>query len=318
VSVDESSEVWQDKAIEAYEAAIAKTAGLASRIDLRLSIVRVHFFHGNLKAVAAAIATAKALIDQGGDWDRRNRCKVYQGLHAIAVRDFKLGATLFLDTLSTFTALELIDYTDFVALCVIAGTFACDRKDLKKKVRFSVGGYIVKTHFPRVDPRIARSHRINAGAAAPQRLHRLPLQLQLLALLHRIRCVRTLFPRPTLTKVAAEVEEHHLQTSNLLAIHTRFYVREMRIKAYAQFLESYRSVTLSSLGHAFGVSEDFVDGDLARFIASGRLAYAIDKVNGVVETTSRSVDPRNLKYEQVIQRSDALLNNIQRLSRVVG
>jgi 26S proteasome regulatory subunit N7 len=124
----------QDKAIKAYEEAISKTAGLSSRIDLRLSLIRVLFFHSDLKAVSPAIATAKTLIDEGGDWDRRNRLKVYQGLHALAVRDFKLGATLFLDTLSTFTATELIDYNDFVALTIIAGTFACDRKDLKKKV----------------------------------------------------------------------------------------------------------------------------------------------------------------------------------------
>lgn len=39
----------------------------------------------------------------------------------------------------------------------------------------------------------------------------------------------------------------------------------MRIKAYAQFLESYRSVTLSSLGHAFGVSEDWVDTQVFPF-----------------------------------------------------
>lgn len=38
----------------------------------------------------------------------------------------------------------------------------------------------------------------------------------------------------------------------------------MRILAYAQLLESYRSLTLESLGQAFGVSEEFVD----RFVIS--------------------------------------------------
>lgn len=84
--------------------------------------------------MSTAIQQAKTLIDQGGDWDRRNRLKVYQGLWCLCVRDFKQGAQLYLDTLSTFTSTELIDYTDFVALCVIAGTLACERKDIKKKV----------------------------------------------------------------------------------------------------------------------------------------------------------------------------------------
>jgi hypothetical protein len=55
------------------------------------------------------------------------------------------------------------------------------------------------------------------------------------------------------------VEEHHLIPSRLLSVHARYYVREMRIKAYAQLLESYRSVTMKNLSDAFGVSEEFMD-----------------------------------------------------------
>ena len=33
----------------------------------------------------------------------------------------------------------------------------------------------------------------------------------------------------------------------------------MRIQAYSQLLESYRSLTLESLGGAFGVSVEFID-----------------------------------------------------------
>lgn len=42
-------------------------------------------------------------------------------------------------------------------------------------------------------------------------------------------------------------------------MHSRYYTREMRIKAYAQLLESYRSVTMANLCSAFGVSEEFID-----------------------------------------------------------
>lgn len=76
------------------------------------------------------------LVDEGGDWDRRNRLKAYQGLHFLSIRNFKAGGELLLDTLSTFTATELIDYEDFVVLCVLAGVMTLERKDLKKKVSF--------------------------------------------------------------------------------------------------------------------------------------------------------------------------------------
>lgn len=33
----------------------------------------------------------------------------------------------------------------------------------------------------------------------------------------------------------------------------------MRIVAYSQFLESYKTVTIKSMAEAFGVSPDFID-----------------------------------------------------------
>lgn len=74
------------------------------------------------------------LVDEGGDWDRRNRLKVYRGLHLISIRQFKQSGELLLDALSTFTATELVSYNDFVALTVIANGLTLNRVDLKKKV----------------------------------------------------------------------------------------------------------------------------------------------------------------------------------------
>jgi 26S proteasome regulatory subunit N7 len=58
--------------------------------------------------------------DEGGDWDRRNRLKVYTGLHFLSIRQFKRAGELLLDALSTFTATELLSYNEFVGLMVIA------------------------------------------------------------------------------------------------------------------------------------------------------------------------------------------------------
>jgi 26S proteasome regulatory subunit N7 len=38
----------------------------------------------------------------------------------------------------------------------------------------------------------------------------------------------------------------------------------MKIKAYAQLLESYRSLTLEYMAEAFGVTEDYMDYELSR------------------------------------------------------
>lgn len=56
--------------------------------------------------------------------------------------------------------------------------------------------------------------------------------------------------------------------------------------------------------------------ELSRFIAAGRLNCSIDKVNGIVETNRP--DSKNAMYASVVRNGDALLNSIQKLSRVVA
>ena len=60
-------------------------------------------------------------------------------------------------------------------------------------------------------------------------------------------------------RTLADVEQTHLLTSRVMSTHARYYVREMRIIAYAQLLESYRSLTIDNMAHSFGVSPMFID-----------------------------------------------------------
>lgn len=83
--------------------------------------------------------TLTRLIEEGGDWDRLNRLKVYRAINLLNSRQFKKAGDLLVDSLSTFTASELIDYNDFVGLAVIVNVLVQKRVDLKKKVRLYVG-----------------------------------------------------------------------------------------------------------------------------------------------------------------------------------
>lgn len=53
--------------------------------------------------------------------------------------------------------------------------------------------------------------------------------------------------------------EQQMREDRYLASHYRFYVREMRIQGYTQLLESYRSLTLTYMAQAFGVTEEYID-----------------------------------------------------------
>ncbi|GJN88998.1 hypothetical protein Rhopal_001969-T1 [Rhodotorula paludigena] len=265
-----------DAAVKAHDEAFEKTAGKGAKIDLVLALVRIGLFHADHDLVTS-------LVDEGGDWDRRNRLKVYRGVHLLSIRNFTKAADLLLDALPTFTATELVDYDDFVVLCVLAGVFALERKELRKKV---------------ID--------------APEVIAVLPSRPTIKDYAESLwKCDYAAFFR-----ALATVESEHLLPSRLLSVHARYYTRELRIKAYAQLLESYRSVTLDSLASAFGVSTQWLDADLARFIAAGRLACTIDRVAGVVET--HRPDAKNQRYTAVIKQGDAVLTSVQRLSRVIG
>lgn len=76
------------------------------------------------------------MIEQGGDWDRRNRLKVYEALYNASIRKFKEAADLFLEGLATFTSYELCTYNHFIFYAILMSAVSIDRVNLKKKVRF--------------------------------------------------------------------------------------------------------------------------------------------------------------------------------------
>jgi hypothetical protein len=65
--------------------------------------------------------------------------------------------------------------------------------------------------------------------------------------------------------------------SNRDTTHTRAF--------FAQFLESYKSVTLSAMASSFHVSPEFLDGELQELIVSGRIHAKVDRVAGVIEAS---------------------------------
>ena len=247
-----------------------------------MSCTRLAFWAGDWPAMKAGLAKAKALNDAGGDWDRRNRLKVYEGCYCLAQRDFAGAAALLLDSIATFTATELLDYTGFAFYTSLACLKALDRSTLKKRV---------------ID-----SPDIIAVVGDVRHLE------QLLGSFHECR-YREFF-------AALVGLQPAVKRDRLLARHAAFFLREMRLAAYAQFLASYRAVTLAGRAAAFGVSAAFLDAELARFIAAGRLPAKIDAVNGAVETTRP--DSKNAQYHALLKSGDLLLNKVQKLGRVTA
>lgn len=271
----------KEKAIELYDAASAMKQSSGQKIDTALMVVRCALFHGDLHLTKERLAAAHALVDEGGDWDRRNRLKIYEGAYLLLVRNYDRAAELFLSSVATFNAREMFPYSQFILYTVLSAMKALGRVALKTQVVDSPDVLSAILEIP------ALSDFLNS--------------------LYECR-YKDFF--------AALVEiDPVLRGDRFLAPHRVWFVREMRVSAYAQFLESYRSVTTDSMAEAFGVGREFIDSELAQFIAAGRISAKIDKVAGVIETNRPDV--RNAQYQGVIQKGDVLLNRIQALSRTL-
>ena len=106
-----------------------------------------------------------------------------------------------------------------------------------------------------------------------------------------------------------------VKKDRFMANHAKYFIKEIRIVSYNQFLESYKSVTLESMAKSFGVSPVFLDKELSTFISSGRINCKIDKVAGIIE--SNRPDERIALYQKIVKEGDLLLNRIQKLSRAM-
>jgi 26S proteasome regulatory subunit N7 len=267
------------EAAAAYAAAAAKTAGAGPKLDLEMDLLRADLARGDLRAAKAGLARAAALVAAGGDWERKNRLRVYEALFAAATRDFPRAAALLLDAVATFTATELMSYERCVFYTVALAAVALDRPTLKARV---------------VD-----SPEVLAAVDAVPHLHAFVDSLYEARYADYFQALAGL--------------SDALRSDRFLHPHFRFFLREARGVAYAQFLAPYRSVTLPAMAAAFGVSPAFMDGEVAEFVAAGRLAARVDRVAGVVEATRP--DAKAALYEAAIRQGDALLNRLQRLGK---
>lgn len=146
---------------------LEKTSTTGFKLDIMFYYLRIGLFYMDHDLITRNIEEAKryhlfsilciiskvtenlsslcSLIDKGGDWDRRNRLKVYQGIYYMSIRDFKKAADNFLESISTFTSYELMDYQVFVSYTVLTSMIALKRTDLREKVSTRILLYITIT-----------------------------------------------------------------------------------------------------------------------------------------------------------------------------
>lgn len=273
----------KDRAITVLRLVEEKAATIGIKMDIVFAIIRVGFLYQDVDLINRNLEKASSYLEQGGDWDRRNRLRTYQAMNHFMHRNFSEATRLFCETLSTFTYTELISYQAFVKYTVICGLLSLTRFDFKTKILKSPEVLEVVSDIP-----------------------------------HLYELAKSLYD--------CHYHEYFVHLSHLETLlkqdhwsccHYRYIIRELRILSYSQLLESYSSVTLTAIAQSFGVTEEYIDKELFRWISSGRLNCVIDKISGTVKTTHRS-STKDAQYQELIKTGDALLNRLQKLGRVIN
>jgi 26S proteasome regulatory subunit N7 len=269
------------KALAAYEDCLEKTIGGGQRIDVVFIIIRLALCWSDYELVKKSLVKCSDLVEKEGDWERRNRLQVYRAINHVFLREFQQAADLFVNCIATFTSTELFNYEKFVFYVVVTAVIGTDRIALKEKVLKS------------------------------------PDILQILDERNTLRQYMTTFHKCDYKQFFINVSRVSdlIKQDRYLSTHLAFYLKEVRIKAYAQFLQSYKSVTLDSMASTFGISVEFLDKELSRFIAANRIVAKIDRISNVIESMRN--EQRNELYQSVLKQGDILLNRVQKLNQKV-
>jgi len=271
----------KEAALEAYKVAFDKTVGIGGKLDVILTIIRIAFFFDDKELAKKEIDRAKAELKKGGDWERRNKLKVYEGIYFMMIREWKQAAQLFLNVMPTWTASEVVEFKDFVFYSVILSMAALDRNTIRTQLITS----------PEVLSVIKETPHLQEFLESYFHSRYQDFMINFVPIIDAVTKDRYMKP------------------------HVRLFARTMRLNAYRQFLASYRSVTLEAMATEFGVSASFIDAELASFISSGKLSCKIDKVDGVIQ--SNTTDDRSTVYKEIIKQGDLLLNRMQKLSGAI-
>jgi len=180
------------------------------------NLIRLGLFFLDHQLISSNIAKAKSLMEQGGDWDRKNRLRSYEGLYKMAVRDMSGAAELFLEAVPTFGSYELMRYEDLVFYAIVTSTLALERPDLREKV--------IKCN--------EIQEQLNGGGENGE----LVLPKEYLESFYECRY-------DDFFKKLAKVIDSRFKTDRFLEPHQSFYAKEMRVKSYRQFLAPYKTVS---------------------------------------------------------------------------
>jgi 26S proteasome regulatory subunit N7 len=123
------------KAVGVYDDILGRPKTITSKkLDALMEKCRIALFAADNAKLKTLLIETKKAIEAGGDWDRRNRLKVYEALAMVLGRDFRAAAKLLADCIATFTCVELCSYEQFMLYTVVVAVATMGRTELHKQL----------------------------------------------------------------------------------------------------------------------------------------------------------------------------------------
>jgi 26S proteasome regulatory subunit N7 len=129
---------------EAYQ----MTGGASRKMEILFEILLMNIEKEDIPVIKKDIAECHKLVEDGADWDKKNKLKIFEGVYCMMIRDFKKASDLFVSSIATFTAVEVMSFTDFVFYAVILGLLTQDRKVIKNEIIHSPDILAVNRDIP--------------------------------------------------------------------------------------------------------------------------------------------------------------------------
>jgi len=116
-----SSAMMYKEAIEIFNKALEISAGVGKKMDVIFELLKIGLTLKDLDSMQANINKFKELFKEGGDWERKNKLKVYEGIYDMLIRDFKKASDELINVIPNFTTMDIIDFKGLVFYSVITG-----------------------------------------------------------------------------------------------------------------------------------------------------------------------------------------------------
>ena len=110
------------------------TGGASKKMEILFEVLLMNIEKEDVAPIRKDIAECHKLVEEGADWDKKNKLKIFEGVYCMMVRDFKKASDLFVSSIATFTAVELMTMKEFVFYTVVLGLLTQDRKTIKKDI----------------------------------------------------------------------------------------------------------------------------------------------------------------------------------------